>query len=265
MYQAFYSFTTTPFSKESNTSFASRNFKEAKARLDYLKKTRGMGLLTGEPGAGKTFALRTFSLELNPSLFKVIYFPLSTGGVMDFYRGLALGLGEEPRFKKVDLFEQIQQRVLSLFKDKRITPVFILDEMHMAPNKMLMDLGLLFNFSMDSLNPFILVLSGLPALKHRLNVVHAQPLNQRIIMRYNMEPMGKGEVKEYIEFNLEQAGAKHSIFSDDAITAVASLSQGWPRVINNICINSLLVGAQTRKELIDAEVIRMAAGETGAI
>jgi general secretion pathway protein A len=265
MYLAFYSLTTTPFSKENNCFFESKNFKEATARMDYLKQTRGMGLLTGEPGAGKTFALRTFSLSLNPSLFKVIYFPLSTGGVMDFYRGLALGLGEEPCFRKIDLFEQIQKRVLSLFQDKKVTPVFILDEMHMAPNKMLMDLGLLFNFSMDSLNPFILVLSGLPSLKHRLNVVHAQPLNQRIIMRYTMEPMDKDEVKEYIEFNLEQAGAKHSIFSDDAITAVASLSQGWPRIINNICINSLLVGAQARKDLIDAEVIRIAAGEASAV
>ena len=94
MYRAYYSLTTTPFSKESNNCFASKNFKEVSARLNYLKKTRGMGLLTGEPGAGKTFALRVFVLDLNPSLFKAIYFPLSTGTVMDFYRGLALGLGE---------------------------------------------------------------------------------------------------------------------------------------------------------------------------
>jgi general secretion pathway protein A len=110
-----------------------------------------MSLLVGEPGAGKTFALRVFCANLSPALFKVIYLPLSTGTVMDFYRGLAQGLGEE----------QIQQAVQVLFRDKKITPVFILDEMHLASPKFLLDLALLFNFAMDAFNPFILVLAGL--------------------------------------------------------------------------------------------------------
>lgn len=51
---------------------------------------------------------------------------------MDFYRGLALGLGEEPKYRKVDLFRQIQQAIERLYHERRITPVFILDEMHLA-------------------------------------------------------------------------------------------------------------------------------------
>jgi type II secretory pathway predicted ATPase ExeA len=189
MYQAFYSLAKAPFSKENEGFFASRSFSEALARLEYLKKSRGMGLLVGEPGAGKTFALKAFADSLNPALYKSIYFPLSTGTVMDFYRGLVQGLGEEPRFRKVELFGQLQQRVLSLYRDKRVTPVFIMDEMHLAPAKMLTDLSILFNFVMDSLNPFVLVLSGLPSLMQRLDTVHSQPLNQRIVMRYVMEPL----------------------------------------------------------------------------
>ena len=56
---------------------------------------------------------------------------------MDFYRGLALGLGEQPQFRKVDLFHQIQDAVNSYYHDKRITPVFILDEMQLSQNKFL--------------------------------------------------------------------------------------------------------------------------------
>lgn len=264
MYKAFYSLSSTPFSKENNGNFfVSQSFKEAKARLEYLQKSRGMGILLGEPGAGKTFVLRTFSSSLNSALYKVIYFPLSTGTVADFYRGLVKGLGEEPRFKKVDLFEQFQRRVLSLFKDKRITPVFILDEMHIAPAKMFTDMGILFNFNMDSLNPFVLIMSGLPSLQERLNVISTQPLNQRILMRYCMEPLEKEEVRQYVEHNLECAGAKHTIFGEDALEAVASLSQGWPRIINNLCLNCLLLGSQKKKELIDGDVVRLAAQETG--
>jgi type II secretory pathway predicted ATPase ExeA len=263
MYRAFYSLTKSPFSKENDEFFPSKSAREARARLEYLKKTRGMGLLVGEPGAGKTFVLRCFTQELNPSLFKAIYFPLSTGTVMDFYRGLVAGLGEEPRFRKVDLFGQLQQRTLSLYRDKKITPVFIMDEMHLATPKMLTDLGLLFNFQMDALNPFVLVLSGLPSLMQRLEVVHAQPLNQRIVMRYAMEPLAKEEIREYIEHNIRAAGGSMPLFSEDALEAIASLSHGWPRVVNNLCINALLMGAQAKKEIIDAETVRLASRETG--
>lgn len=60
---------------------------------------------------GKTFTLRSFKESLNSSLYHVVYIPLSTGGVMDFYRGLAYGLGEETKFRKVDMFRQIQQGI----------------------------------------------------------------------------------------------------------------------------------------------------------
>jgi general secretion pathway protein A len=263
VYKAFYSLSQAPFSKENSKLFGSQSAREARGRLEYLKKTRGMGLLVGEPGAGKTFTLRCFTEELNPALFKPIYFPLSTGTVMDFYRGLVRGLGEEPLFRKVDLFGQLQQRTLSLYRDKKITPVFIMDEMHLATPKMLTDLGLLFNFNMDALNPFVLILAGLPLLLQRLEVSHVQPLNQRIIMRYVMEPLEKEEIREYVEHHLQAAGANVPLFTADGLEAVASLSHGWPRVINNLCLNALLLGAQAKREQIDAETVRLASLETG--
>ena len=114
--------------------------------MDYVKRTRGIELLIGEPGAGKTFALRVLKESLNPSLYHVVYFPLSTRGVMDFYRSLALGLGEEPKYRKVDLFHQIQQVIERLHHERRITPVLILDEMHLVKDAFLQDIAILFNF-----------------------------------------------------------------------------------------------------------------------
>jgi general secretion pathway protein A len=265
MYQTFYSLARTPFAKEikSTDSFPSGPYQEMNARLDYMKKTRGMGLLVGEPGAGKTFALRGFAENLNPSLFKVIYFPLSTGTVMDFYRGLAVGLGEDPKSRKVDLFHQIQQAIKVYFKERKITPVFILDEMQMAKDAFLNDLSILFNFDMDSENPFILILAGLPHLLDRLSLNHNRPLSQRIMMRYKVEPLTKDEVARYITHHMQLAGANHTIFSDPAIQAITSLSRGWPRLINKIATHSLLAGYQARKELIDEEVVRLAAEEAG--
>lgn len=265
MYKDFYSLKSTPFSKEIQTPklFSSQNLSETLARLDYLKKVRGMGVLVGEPGAGKTSALRAFTRTLNPSLFKVIYYPLSTGTVMDFYRGLAMGLGEEPKFRKVDLFHQIQDAVTSYYHDKKITPVFILDEMQLCNNRFLNDLSILFNFSMDAENPFILILTGLPFLLDRLSLNQNQPLSQRVVMRFRMTPLQREEVKAYIDHHLKLAGANYDIFSSQAIEAIQSRSRGWPRLVNKLAVNSLLLGYQAKSEVIDDEIVFKAAQEAG--
>jgi len=265
MYRAFYSLSGEPFSKEiaPGDYFPSRNWSEAKARLQYLVRARGIGVLVGEPGSGKTFALRSLAAGLNPALYRVIYLPLSTGTVMDFYRGLAGGLGEEPKFRKIDLFEQIQHSVLNLFQERKITPVFILDEMHLASPKFLLDLSLLFNFSMDSLNPFVFVLSGLPFLLNRLGLSQTQSLTQRVVMRYKMEPLERDEVKGYIEHHLKLAGANHPLFTDSAVEAIASNSRGWPRMVNNLAGTALMLGAQLKVCPVDEDIVRQAAGELG--
>ena len=52
--------------------------KQCFARLDYIKRRGGILLLTGDPGVGKTLALRHDVDSLNENLFKIHYTPLST-------------------------------------------------------------------------------------------------------------------------------------------------------------------------------------------
>lgn len=265
MYESFYSLTHQPFGKELKTrdAYQSNSIGEAEARLKYLLKTRGVGLITGEPGSGKTFTLRCFADTLSPSLYKVIYFPLSTGTVMDFYRGFTYGLGETPRFRKVDLFHQIQSAVQTSFKDRRITPVFILDEMQMAKDIFLHDLGILFNFQMDSENPFLLILAGLPHLNDRLSLNQNRPLRQRVVMQYRVEPLTRDEVAGYVQHHMKLAGARYPVFTEPAIEAIAACTMGWPRLINNLANSCLLCGRQESKKEIDEEIVRVAAEEAG--
>ena len=76
------------------------NYDEVKARLDYLTVTKGMGLITGDPGCGKTTIIRNWVKSLNQSAYKIIYLPLSTLTVMESYRQLAQSFNLEPRYKK---------------------------------------------------------------------------------------------------------------------------------------------------------------------
>ena len=130
MFRAFWGMEFNPFDKgiSEKNSFNSDDFKQATARLDHLKNVRGIGLFTGLSGTGKTFTLRCFAKALNPNLYKVAYIPLSTVTVMEFYRSLAFVLDLEPKSKKIDLFRSIQERIISLAKDKKIIPFIIIDE-----------------------------------------------------------------------------------------------------------------------------------------
>jgi len=69
---------------------------ELRSRLEYLQATKGIGLVVGEPGTGKTTALRAYLKQLNPASYQTCYFALSTLNVREFLSGLAIELGGKP-------------------------------------------------------------------------------------------------------------------------------------------------------------------------
>jgi type II secretory pathway predicted ATPase ExeA len=261
MYKTFYSLSREPFPKDLNPdqAFQSSAHQGAARMLEHLRNAKGIGLLTGESGTGKSLALRTFSSKLHPGLYHCFYFPMSTGNVMDFYRAIAYGLGEEPKFRKVDLFRQIQEAILRLSKERKITPVIILDEMHFAKDAFLQDLVLLFNFEMDSSNPFIVMMAGLPHLKQRIERYAHESLRQRIIAHYEMKEMTIEESKSYIHHHLSLAGLKQPVFTEGALNAIAARVQGCARTIGHLTNTCLSFGEKEQRSQIDEEIVQKAA------
>lgn len=231
---------------------------EVRTRLDYLGNTRGFGVLTGEPGRGKTTSARIWAASLNPSLFKVIYSSLSSLTVMDFYRQIASGLGAEPSFRKNDLFNDVQREIKRYALEKRITPVIVIDEADMLTHKILSDLQIMFNFEMDSRDLAVILLIGQPRLNTTLNQSAHEALRQRILMNYHMGGITKEEGHTYILRKLERAGSRQVVFDENAIEAILNASNGTARMINKICNRSLMIGANHGKDIIDAETVRKA-------
>lgn len=189
MFRQHFGLKFNPFNKEISTNklFLSHDSKELDSRLKYMLDNRGICLIVGEPGSGKSTGLRKLTENLNNSLYKPCYLALTTLTVRDFYQAMASMLGETPATRKVALFQQIQNAIQNLYYEQRITPVIIIDEIHMAPMTILDDLRLLFNFKMDSANPFVLILSGQPQIRNKLALNTCYPLRQRISMRYSMQ------------------------------------------------------------------------------
>lgn len=258
-----YSLEFNPFLKNSKDILVdTAEMSEAKVRLGYLSSTKGFGVLTGEPGRGKSTAARIWTSSLNPSLFKVSYNSLSTLTVMDFYRQIAIGLGAEPGFRKNDLFNDIQREVRRCAMEKRITPVIVIDEADMLSHKVLSDLQIMFNFEMDSRDLAIILLVGQPRLNTTLNQSTHESLRQRIVMNYHMGGISKEEGRTYIIKKLEGAGCRQVVFEENAIEAVLNSANGTARMINKICDRSLMIGAIEGKNCIDAETVRKAVEDT---
>jgi general secretion pathway protein A len=120
-----------PFDKEIATDklFDSHDMKELDSRLRYMLDTRGICLIVGESGSGKSTGLRKLYENLNGSLYKPCYLPLTTLTVKEFYQAMVSMLGETPGYKKVTLFAQIQGCIQNLYYEQRITPVIIIDEL----------------------------------------------------------------------------------------------------------------------------------------
>jgi type II secretory pathway predicted ATPase ExeA len=263
MYKAFYGFTGVPFSKDIKHEhiFQSEYFKELLSRLDYIKKHRGMMLVTGEAGVGKTTALRYWLFGLRAESFFKVYIPLSTVGVTDFYRQLNDKLNGEYASAKSRLFKSIQERILELSTNQNRIPVVVIDESHLLKNENFFELQIILNFKMDSFDPAIFILVSQTHLNDRLQRSILKSFNQRISMKYHIKQPGFSEIKDYIAFNLKLNGVNPDIFTDPAYKAVFNISQGILRTTGKLVIKTLTFGAMNNKQSLSEEDVLTASKE----
>ena len=107
----------------------------------------------------------------------------------------------------------------------------------MAPMSILDDIRLLFNFKMDSANPFVLILAGQPQIRNKLALNTCYPLRQRISMRYSMQGLSLEETADYLSSRIKIAGGVNDVFTPQAMSAIHTISGGFPRTIKLFRIN----------------------------
>lgn len=264
MIEAYYNFKKTPFTKniEPDHMFISQSVAELNRRLEYMKQKRGIILITGEAGSGKTTVIRSFCNNLNQSLYKQFYIPLSTVNVLDFYKQLSASLGGESCFwKKSQLFSSIQNTIKHYVENAKKIPIIIFDEAHYLKNENFYELQIITNFHFDSIDPALFILLAQPHLRDRLIRPIHQSFNQRITLKFHLSPLSKEQTALYIQHQLKVAGATHDIFEKNAIFAIYQASCGIPRIINTIATNCLNIGALEKLDSITQEHVYKAVQE----
>jgi len=228
---------------------------EALARLDYIKRRGGILLLTGDPGVGKTLALRRFVHGLNENLFTTYYTPLATLSRSDLLYHINRLLGLPHRLSKSAIYTQIQKTLLESKEQFGKTVLLIIDEAHLLQTGPLEELRLLTNFKMDSYDPFILILSGQSDLRRVMDFAVMEPFNQRIAIRYHMPPLSPEQSKHYVTHHLKLAGAKEPIFDEKALDCVHEVSFGIPRKIGAVTEAALTYAMFDQKRTVNADIV----------
>ncbi len=263
MYRKHFGLARHPFAKDlaPEDLFASAAATELEVRLRHLLDLRGIGLVTGEPGSGKTTICRKVAASLHSGLYRVLYVPLSTGNVTDMYKSIAWELGLATERSRAALYRVIRAEVTRLCLETKVRPVLVVDEAQHLRSEVLEDLRLLTNYEMDSQNRLCLLLVGQAELRRRISMAVHEALSQRVVVRHHVGGLTRDELAAYLVHLLRLAGTELPLFEPAALEAIHHATSGLPRKVNLLAHHALTAAALAKRQTVTAEHVQAALPE----
>ncbi len=245
MYAEFYGLKELPFALTPDPRFIyfTPSHTEVMANLHYgIESGKGLIVVTGEVGTGKTTILRWMMQRLNRTVL-VAYIFNPRLSVTEFYQHVASLLDVQKWETKPELLASLGQALESRHS-RGLRTVLIIDEAQGLSPSVLEEIRLLSNFESDTAKQLQIVLTGQPELRDVLNNPDLRQLKQRVALRCVIKALPNvEETDRYITSRLLASGAARTdIFSPAAIDYIYRCTEGIPRNINNICDNALLAG-----------------------
>ena len=235
MYRQHFGLKAAPFDKAACDLWDDGALARLEERFRWLLQSPGIGLLTGEPGVGKTAAPRRLTLALNPHRYLCVYLAETDFGRTGLYRGLALALGIEPAYRRAQLWRDLKARILELMDSKNLLPVWIIDEAQNLPAEFFKDFPAFLNFAFDSRDLMTVWLAGHPALAQTSGRAPYAALAGRSQVQVQLKPVIERErFAQLIQHALKTAGCPHTLLADSGMELLRLASQGLPRQAGRI-------------------------------
>lgn len=262
-YRSFFGLNAEPFSNapQTDTYYSSSQHERALHKLTYaVENAKGLALLVGQVGSGKTMLARRMLAHLPEDRFMAVLLVIvhSGFGADWLLKRIALQLGvTNPSPEKLTLVSQLYRRLLRLHEQNK-TVVVLIDEAQMLAGKEIMEeLRGLLNLEAPGKKLINFILCGLPELDETLGV--DEPLRHRVAVRCELRPFSVEESAQYVRHRLERAGAQRTIFSAEALSVLHAWSGGVPRTLNTLCDNALFEAALSHTHLIEGELVERVA------
>lgn len=231
-------------------------------RFSWLLQSPGVGLLTGEPGVGKTAALRQLTRALNPHRYLVIYLAETDFGRTDLYRGLARALGVEPAYRRAQLWRDIKDRIHEMVDGKQLTPLWIIDEAQNLPPEFFRDFPAFLNFAFDARDLITVWLVGHPSLAQTLERAPYAALHSRIQVQVQLKPVVERErFAAFLQHGLKAAGCQHTLLADSGLEMLRQASKGLPRQAGRILCTAMRLAVPRGLNHLPDELVQQAIEE----
>jgi len=267
MYLEHYKLAENPFRLSPDPRFLHMG-KSHKAALRALwvgiAQRKGLLVLTGPVGAGKTLLLNTLLTVLS-SRSATALFPTA--------------LIVNPRLSSAELLESLLdefsltctstskaqrwhhlQQLFFATQNQGRTPLIFVDEAHLLSSDVAEELRLLMNVDTHRGKILQVILSGQNELIDRLRSKELQALRQRIAVAVKLDLMNATETAAYVRHRLRIAGCTNtSLFDDAALQRIHELSDGAPRLINTLCDTFLSIGFEMGTASIGVEIVNESA------
>jgi type II secretory pathway predicted ATPase ExeA len=266
-YLEFYGLQREPFRNEPDRRFYFESRAQAAARLRVvrgLQQQKGLCLLIGAAGAGKTTLARHVLEGLAPSQFLARLLVIAHGSVDSGWllRRIASAFGvAQPRPEPLHVLGQIYEQLVNVQKAGQHA-VLILDEAQMLRERFLMEeFRSLLNLEYQGRKLLSLVLCGMEELDEAVRLDPA--LGQRVDIRSELRGLDSDEVAQYLAHRIRCVRGSPDILSDEAVKTIAAYSEGTPRLINTIADNALFEGYLGKSNPVDAKGVEVVVEQLG--
>lgn len=251
-----------PVGPRADRYFASEAAERARTALvRCVERMDGPALLIGASGTGKSLMLAVLAESFR---FRLSVAPLPGGQLRtarELHQGILYALGlpfrgldeGELRFaliQRLEAEDESQGGVLLLVDEAQSLSVEVIEELRM-----------LTNVVREGVSQVRLVMAGTPILEELLTDPLLESFQQRIAVRCYLPAMSRAETSAYIQGHLSAAQRDVKLIAPDAVDEVYEVSEGLPRVVNQLCDHALGLAESAGRESIDAALVREAWSE----
>lgn len=261
MYESFYRLKAKPFALLPDSSFLYQGSEHqaAYSLLEYgLLSEAPFMVLTGDPGVGKTSLLQKLMAE-HGTRHKIGLVTNARYDIEQLLPWILLSLGLST--KRLDPIEayHLFSEFLSQESKRSRRVILVIDEAQSLGAELLEELRLLSNMNDGRTLKLQIILSGQPDLYTLLQRIDMTQFAQRIVVDYHLKPLSETDTANFIRHRLQVAGGRPALFTDQACVLVHRLSQGNPRLINQVADITLTYGYAEQASSITAKLVAQAA------